>query len=182
VLNVAANTSDNTTRQSATIVQKNANFRGMQDAKLVGLATGHSSYLAPYDGGTTVTDWSAASGTKAKVYDLGTLYAASAVSNAGNNNADNSSRRILELTLPLSTDAMLVYARAVPSGTDEENGKVAINIASQPENTTIDLVPRLGSRKTSYDETCNQAKIFKNNFERKVDTILQRGEKYVKFY
>jgi len=34
----------------------------------------------------------------------------------------------------------------------------------------------------SYDETCNQAKIFKNNFERKVDTILQRGEKYVKLY
>ena len=34
----------------------------------------------------------------------------------------------------------------------------------------------------SYDETRNQAKIFKNNFERKVDTILQRGEKYVKFY
>jgi hypothetical protein len=25
-------------------------------------------------------------------------------------------------------------------------------------------------------------KIFKNNFERKVDTILQRGEKYVKLY
>lgn len=32
----------------------------------------------------------------------------------------------------------------------------------------------------SYDETCNQARIFKNNFERKVDTILQRGDKYVK--
>ena len=161
VLNVAANTSDNTTRQSATIVQKNANFRGMQDAKLVGLATGNSTYLAPYDGGTTVTDWSA-SGTKAKVYDLGTLYAASAVSNAGNNNAENSSRRILELTLPLSTDAMLVYARAVPSGTDDENGKVDINIASQPENTTIDLVPRLGDRQTSYNETCNLAALIIN--------------------
>ena len=161
VLNVSSATSGNT-RQSATIVQKNANFRGMQDAKLIGLATGNSSYLAPYAGGATVTDWSAASGIKAKTYDLGTLYGATAVDNTGTNNADNSSRRVLQLTLPLNTDAMLVYARAIPSGTDEENGKVTVNITSQPENITFDLVPRIGDRQTSYNETCNLAALIIN--------------------
>lgn len=160
VLNVSSATSG-VTRQSATTVQKNANFRGMQDAKLIGLATGNSSYLAPFAGGATVTDWSA-DGTKAKTYDLGTLYGATAVDNTGTNNADNSSRRILELTLPLTTDAMLVYARAIPSGTDEANGKVTVNITDNPENITFDLVSRLADRQTSYNETCNLAALIIN--------------------
>ena len=160
VLNVSSATGG-VTRQSATIVQKNANFRGMQDAKLIGLATGNSSYLAPFAGGATTTNWSA-DGTKAKTYDLGTLYGASAVDNTGTNNADNSSRRIVELTLPLTTDAMLVYARAIPSGTDEENGKVTMNITDNPENITFDLVSRLAARQTSYNETCNLAALIIN--------------------
>lgn len=160
VLNVSSATGG-VTRQSATTVQKNSNFRGMQDAKLIGLATGNSSYLAPFAGGTTTTDWSAV-GTKAKTYNLGTLYGASAVDNTGTNNADKSSRRIVELTLPLTTDAMLVYARAIPSGTDEENGKVTMNITSNPEDITFDLVSRLADRQTSYNETCNLAALIIN--------------------
>ena len=42
VLNVSAAT-NTMTRQGATTVQQNSNFRGMQDAKLIGLSTGHSS-------------------------------------------------------------------------------------------------------------------------------------------
>ena len=160
VLNVSSATSG-VTRQSATIVQKNANFRGMKDAKLIGLATGNSSWLAPYAGGATITDWTV-SGTKTKTYDLGTLYGASAVNNAGTNNADNSSRRIVELTLPLQTDAMLVYARAIPSGTDEENGKVNSNITTNPENITFGLASRLGDRETEYNQTCNLAALIIN--------------------
>ena len=160
VLNVSSATGG-VTRQSATTVQKNANFRGMQDAKLIGLATGNSSYLAPFAGVATTTDWSG-SGIKAKTYDLGTLYGATAVDNTGSNNADNSSRRIVELTLPLTTDAMLVYARAIPSGTDEENGKVTMNISNNPENITFDLVSRLADRQTSYNETCNLAALIIN--------------------
>ena len=160
VLNVSSAT-NGVTRQSATTVQKNANFRGMQDAKLIGLATGNSSYLAPFAGGATVTDWSAA-GTKAKTYALGTLYGATAVDNTGTNNADNSSRRVVELTLPLTTDAMLVYARAIPNGSDEENGKVTVNITNNPENITFDLVSRLADRQTSYNETCNLAALIIN--------------------
>lgn len=170
VLNVSSATSGNT-RQSATTVQKNSNFRGMQDAKLIGLATGNPTYLAPYAGGATVTDWTATSGIKAKPYDLGTLYGATAVDNTEDHNAGKSSRRILQLTLPLATDAMLVYARAVPSGTDEANGKVTSNVFDNdpttnpipnPEAVYFDLVSRLGDRETSYNETCNLAALIIN--------------------
>lgn len=160
VLNVSSATGA-ATRQSATTVQKNGNFRGMKDAKLIGMATGNSSWLAPFAGGSTITDWTA-SGTKAKTYDLGTLYGAGAVNNSGTNNAENSSRRIVELTLPLTTDAMLVYARAIPSGTDEENGKVTVNITNNPENITFDLVSRLNSRQSEYNQTCNLAALIIN--------------------
>ena len=152
VLNVSSATG-NTTRQSADVVQKNANFRGLKDAKLIGLSTGHSSYLAPYNGEAT-TDPSYA---VKKTYDLGTLYAANSISNAGDDNKESSSRRVLQLVLPLQTDAMLVYARAIPSGTDEENGKVSMNITANPENTTFSLTSRLGDKGTAYDQTLNMS-------------------------
>ena len=76
VLNVSSAANGNTTRQSAVIVQKNANFRGIQDAKLIGLATGKvydplnpTKYLAPFAGETTLTSWTTGSAVKSKVYD-----------------------------------------------------------------------------------------------------------------
>ncbi len=152
VLNVSSATG-NTTRQSADVVQKNANFRGLKDAKLIGLSTSHSSYLAPYNGETTTDE----SYKVKKTYDLGTLYAANAVTNTGTTNRDNSSRRVLQLVLPLQTDAMLVYARAIPSGTDEENGKISMNVTGNPENTTFSLTSRLGDKGTAYDQTLNMS-------------------------
>ncbi len=149
VLNVSSASNNNTTRMAAETVQKAANFRGMKDAKLIGLSTGHSSYLAPYNGEATTDPYYAVK----KTYDLGTLYAANSISNEGTNNRDNSSRRVLQLVLPLQTDAMLVYARAIPSGTDEENGKVSMNVTGNPENTTFSLVSRLGDKGTAYEQT-----------------------------
>ena len=166
VLNVSSATSG-TTRQSSTTVQKNANFRGMKDAKLIGLATGKATtFLAPYAGETTQTNWTTGTNMKSKTYDLGMLYGANTVDNTGTNNADNSSHRVVELTLPLTTDAMLVYGRAIPSGTDtdETNGKVVYNITSAPENITFDLVSRLGddAAKTKYNHTCNLVALILN--------------------
>lgn len=152
VLNVSSATG-NTTRQSADVVQKNANFRGLKDAKLIGLSTGHSSYLAPYNGESTTDE----SYKVKKTYDLGTLYAANAVENTGTNNSENSSRRVLQLALPLQTDAMLVYARAIPKGTDEENGKVTMNITPNPENITFSLASRLGDNSAAYEQTLKMA-------------------------
>ena len=146
VLNVASGDM-NSTRQSANIVQKNSNFRGMQDAKLVALSTGSSAYLAPYNGEST------ASFAVNKTFDLGTLYGSSAVN--ASNNETSSSNRILELAMPLQSDAMLVYARAIPETGSDVNGQVTMNITSNPENITFDLVSRLDNRVTEYNQTCD---------------------------
>lgn len=164
VLNVSSAANDNNTRQSSTTVQKAGNFRGMKDAKLIGLASDKAtSFIAPYLGETTQTDWTTGSNMKSKVYDLGTLYAANSVDNTGDNNSENSSHRVVELTLPLTTDAMLVYGRAIPSGTDEANGKVTMPASyAAPENITFDLVSRLGDNGTKYSHTCNLVALILN--------------------
>ena len=162
VLNVSSATGG-ITRQSATIVQKNANFRGMQDAKLIGLATGKANtFLAPYNGETTQTDWTTGSNTKAKVYDLGTLYGSTAVDNTGDKNKDESSHRVVELTLPVTTDAMLVYGRAIPDDNVALNGKVTMPASyAAPEGITFGLVPRLEDSE-AYTQTCNLAALIFN--------------------
>ena len=163
VLNVAANTNESGTRQSADIVQKNQNFRGMQDAKLIGLATGKANtFIAPYNGETTQTDWTTGSDIKAKVYDLGTLYGSTAVDNTGDKNKEESSHRIVELTLPVTTDAMLVYGRAIPHETVAQNGKVTMPASyAAPENITFGLTSRLED-KDAYEQTCNLAALIFN--------------------
>lgn len=164
VLNVSSASNDNATRQSADIVQKNSNFRGMQDAKLIGLATGKTydsgnptKWLAPYAGGTTQTDWTTGSDIKSKVYDLGTLYGSNAVDNTGDKNEKESSHRVVELTLPITTDAMLVYGRAIPDETVAMNGKVTMPASyAAPENITFGLCSRL-EESDAYQQTCNLA-------------------------
>ena len=160
VLNVS---SAATTRQSSAIVQKAANFRGMQDATLIGLATGKANtFLAPYNGETTQTDWTTGSNTKAKVYDLGTLYGSTAVDNTGDKNKDESSHRVVELTLPVTTDAMLVYGRAIPDDNVALNGKVTMPASyAAPEGITFGLVPRLEDSE-AYTQTCNLAALIYN--------------------
>lgn len=154
VLNVASGDM-NTTRQSSDIVQKNSNFRGMKDAKLIALSLGHGDYLAPFNGENTGTGFTGVN----KTFDLGTLYGSSAVVAA--NNQASSSNRILELAMPLTTDAMLVYARAIPDANTENNGKVTMNVTTNPESTTFDLCSRIYDfennvdRTTEYNQTCD---------------------------
>lgn len=159
VLNVSS-AEQGTTRQAAATVQKAQNFRGMQDARLIGLSTGRTNtettWLAPFAGNSTGY-------SVVKSYDLGTLYGTTAVDNTGTNNADNSSRRVVELTLPVQTDAMLVYGRAIPGEIVEENGKVKMPTDySTPENINFELVTRLGEDGDAYTQTCNLAALLLN--------------------
>ncbi len=172
------------TRQTPSAVQQNANFRGMTDAKLIGLATGNSTWLAPFAGGTTTTNWNNETTgiIYSKTYDLGTLYGSTAVDNTGDKNATSSSRRVLQLTMPLKTDAMLVYGRAIGgsategTNTDEGNGKVTITMDPQPENITFDLVSRLGTKLTEYNEACNLAALIINRILKSEVAEMGAGE------
>ena len=172
VLNVAGGDM-NTTRQSSDIVQKNSNFRGLTDSKIIALSTGNNRWMAPYAGSST-TDYAVN-----KTFNMGTLYGSSAVT-PGSDNATNqasSSHRILELAMPLTTDAMLVYARAIPSGSDEENGKVTMNVTANPEGTTFDLVSRISDRTTEYEQTCLLgATILNRIIDANVSALSKAGE------
>ena len=156
VLNVSSS-EQGTTRQGAVTVQKNKNFRGMQNAMLVGLSTGKTNWLAPFAG-------SSVGYTVYKTYDLGTLYSETAVdNNPESDNAVNSSHRVVELTLPVNTDAMLVYGRAIPDDDVEENGKVKMPTSyADPEDINFELVSRLGENGDAYSQTCNLAALILN--------------------
>ena len=170
VLNVSSATSGNT-RQSAATVQQNANFRGIQDAMLIGLSTGKTySKTTTGEGSTAVTtyQWTAPFAGNStgydviKTYNLGTLYGTTAVDNTGTNNADNSSHRVVELSLPVKTDAMLVYGRAIPGTDVAVNGTVTMPTDySTPENITFGLVTRLDDS-DAYAQTCNLAALLLN--------------------
>ena len=152
VLNVAAYPTDNNTRQNSSTVQQDQKFRGMQDAWLIALktgATGIADFGAPYSGGELTSD-------KVTSYNMGTLYTESYFGTAGET-VDNTqkSHRILRMKLPEGSDAMLVYARAIPKGTDAENGKVEYSVnTTTPKSTSFSLVSRLGDNATKYEKTC----------------------------
>jgi hypothetical protein len=154
VLNIASPNMSPMTRQGAATVQQNKNFRGMQDARIFALKTTHPTWLAPYTGSETLK----------KTYDLGTLYTPSMVDNTGDNNKDASSNRVLELSLPLETDAMLVYSKAIVNGTDAQNGKNTTNLATvtDSKDITFDLVARIGEKTTEYQHTKNLAALILN--------------------
>ena len=136
------------TRQSSSSVQKGNNFRGLQDAKLIALTTGNPTWLAPFNG-------SSSSSMSPKTFELGTLYTSSQITDPDNENGPHRSNRVLQLSLPIGMDAMLVYARAIPTGDTNDDGKVAMVVTPAPENTTFTLQSRIGTDavKTVYNHT-----------------------------
>ena len=170
VLNVSS--ASQATRQSSTTVQQDPNFRGLQDAKLIALSTGNSSYVAPYDG-EDVTGFDVN-----KTFDLGTLYGNKAVTASANE--ASSSNRVLQLAMPLKADAMLVYARAIPStgegSSTEENGKVTVNISTNPSSTTFDLCSRLNGLTSRYNQSCALAAAILNTIMAAEVSSLAAGD------
>lgn len=113
VLNIASNAK---TRSSATTVQAGgANFRGIDNTVLFAYKTASDKHFV---------NATLAGAAAAARYDLGTILAKDAVDNTG-----EKSNRILELTIPVETDAMMFYGKAI-KGTlvDNENGKITYNI------------------------------------------------------
>ncbi len=139
------------TRAAATTVQAGgANFRGLNDAILLAYKSTSKNFV----------DASAAAADAAKRYDFPVLLAADAV-----NNTDKSNR-ILELGLPLETNAMLFYGHAPKTSTDKPAEVGAINYVTtgnKADQFHFDLVPRVNgnvakARKTAdylcYIMTC----------------------------
>ena len=157
VFNVAAAPS---TKMSADIVQQNNNFRGIQNAKLFCYKTGIASGT-PY-----VLNTAAPAAGDVKEYDLSALMSANQISNAGTDNADESSNRILNLSIPVGVDAVMVYGKAIKTANssdaeagctydyDFRNPALGSTVSSTPSNTQFYAHPILDeTNTTSYNAT-----------------------------
>jgi hypothetical protein len=117
VLNITSDTQKSASnRAAATTVQAGgANFRGIDNTVLFAYKTASDKHFV---------NSTLAGAAAAARYDLGTILAKDAVDNTG-----EKSNRILELTIPVETDAMMFYGKAI-KGTlvDNENGKITYNI------------------------------------------------------
>ena len=132
VLNVATNA--NSTRSGATDVQENGgNFRGMDKVKLFAFNTGTKKAVQK-------------DATFGAFYDLDKLFAKDQVT------AD-ASNRIVNINIPIGTDAFLFYGKALKGlDTDETEGKIDYDVSIATDNklqTKFSLQPRTSSDERS---------------------------------
>ena len=132
VLNVTAAPK---TKLTADAVQQNENFRGIQDGKIFTYKTGIDiDNATPY-----VLDPNMAAD---KTFEFPFFFAATGIDNTGDNNQNDengeasiASKRVLQLSIPIETDAVMFYGKAIASGQKADNG------ASDP-TTVIDGTPK----------------------------------------
>lgn len=139
VLNIASKAQ---TRSGATTVQAGGeNFRGIDNTLLFAFITSGKGFV----------DASSAANAAANSYDLGTVAAAGSLDNDGSN-----SHRILELSMPTGTDAMLFYGKAIKASDADANevGKVTYSVSGSTATAfQFDLNKRIGDNATRYEHT-----------------------------
>lgn len=130
VLNIAAAPS---TKMTADVVQKNNNFRGIEHAVLYTYKTGITDAKPHVLSTNTAAE---------KKFDFGTFFA-----NGGldpDHNMDGStgstpgSKRVLQLSVPVGTDAVLFYGKATKTSgnLDEDYGAtITMNLSETPKDT-----------------------------------------------
>lgn len=131
------------TRAAATTVQAGgANFRGLNDAILLAYKSTSNNFV----------DATAAAADAAKRFDFPVLLASGAVDNS------TISNRILELGLPLETNAMLFYGHAPKTSTDKPAEVGAINYVTtgnKADQFHFDLVPRVNGNVAKAQKTAD---------------------------
>ena len=154
VLNIEAPGQDAQTKMTADMVQQNNNFRGIHSVHIYTYATGTSSgtpYVLNSDGWTDANS---------KDFPLGTLYATGTINNTGDNNATSSSNRILQLSIPVGTDAVLFYGKALnadnpTTAQNKERGRMLADFNKNPKDIEFKVYRRIGedSDVKDYDAT-----------------------------
>lgn len=143
---LSVSTGSSSTKMSATAVQMNHNFRGIDSAKLVLFANNGNPSFVKKEGNTFK-----------QVYNLGKLFTTGQISNTGTQNNDASSNRIMQLSIPLGSDAALFYGKAINATPGKSTGKTISHISDEtPANTYFSASRRIGdedSDVTEYDAT-----------------------------
>lgn len=157
VLNVSTGRNASTKMTDANVQMSN-NFLGIQNAVIIPFETGNSEA----DRYVTLNTYGDVPHTKGnQFYDLGLLFPSSMIPGGeGGTNADKS-RRVVQLSIPLGTDAMLFYGKAYnpisPSATADDiilnrrtRGALLDDISTTPTDPTdihFNLVSRLTGQK-----------------------------------
>lgn len=155
VLNVTAAGQGEQTKMTADMVQQNHNFRGIHSVHVYTYATNTASGNVPYvlnpDGWTDANS---------KDFPLGTLYAQGQIDNEEDHNAKTSSSRILQLSIPVGTDAVLFYGKALNSENptadqNKERGRMLDVWNKNPKDIEFKVYRRIGedSDVKDYDAT-----------------------------
>ena len=136
------------TKTTADMVQKATNFRGISDASIFAYVTNST--------GTAFVNSSSA--TANKRFDLGELYSNGAIT--ADKNGESSSNRVLQLSVPVGTDAILFYAKATEatgSSTitkQQLGGATEMVIKDKAEETEFKAVRRMPETEVAaYDAT-----------------------------
>lgn len=157
ILNVAAAEQNGSTKMTADIVQKNQNFRGIEDFHIFAYSTGTASGKTPYV--LETTEWN---DKTVKEFPLGVVYRSNQITNTDipsedseekkTTNETESSRRVLQLSIPVGTDAVLIYGKAIgaagsnPSITDSKTfGRSVAVYDVNPANTEFKVWRRIGT-------------------------------------
>ena len=143
VLNIAAPGQEAKTKMSADVVQQNNNFRGIHSVHIYTYATGTTSgtpYVLNPDG------WN---DSNSKDFPLGTLYTSGQIDNTEDHNATSSSNRILQLSIPVGTDAVLFYGKALNSdepttAQNKERGRMLADFNKNPKDIEFKVYRRIG--------------------------------------
>lgn len=149
VLNV---TSAPQTKMTADAVQQNHNFRGIQDGIIYTYATGTKLVLSSAE-------------TATKTFNFPAFFADGGLDNSGNNNqtdengtASTASKRVLQLSIPVGTDAVLFYGKAMKGDgsrpSDYGESGPATHIDPIPDNTVIKCRTIINeTTRNDYDKT-----------------------------
>ncbi len=162
VLNVTAAGQGEQTKMTSDVVQKNQNFRGIQDVHIYAFSTNTQSGT-PYV--LKTSDWD---DSHVKEFPLGVVFRNGQIDNGPvvlpgpdgelgtdddiieNANEENSSNRVLQLSIPVGTDAVLFYGRAVgpssnPTPAERKTYGSTIDVFKpNPSETEFQVFRRIG--------------------------------------
>lgn len=105
-------------------------FRGIDNVQLMSFKLGTTN-----DGKHV-----AAVQTAHKMFGLGTILNAGELKPASNVDGETKSRRVLELSLPTETNALMFWGKAIKDGTDFQEGKVDFSVQQNLANCAFSLM------------------------------------------
>lgn len=150
VLNVSTSNTPSTKQTAAnTQASTSEKFRGMEEVSLLAYELDYN--LGANAGGSHVFDMTTDGRATAKrSYNLGSLLAYDEIS-------ESQSRRVLELALPVGTNALMFYGKAPKgSATNKVAGSVTMNVTDDARTTSFSIDKRMtDENQIIYNETAD---------------------------